>query len=387
MTYAIILAGGSGTRMGTDVNKVLLPLLGVPALVRSARAFVGLCGGILLVVRPQDETAVRHMMDSHGVPVYKYALSGADRQASVQNGLHALPEDCDIVLVHDGARALVTQDIIRRVIASVQAHGSGVAAVPVIDTLKEADSENRITRSLDRSCLRAMQTPQGFKKALLLRAHANAERLNHRGTDEAELVSLLNEPVHLTLGARENIKLTTPEDLLMADAFLSQRGEGLPPFRVGQGYDVHRLVSGRKLILCGVEVPHEMGLLGHSDADVALHALTDAMLGAAGLYDIGRHFPDTDAKYLDASSMALMAKAVEMLLQAGWRVVNADVTIIAQRPKLLPYMEAMRMNVAGVLGLPPEYINIKATTTERLGFEGEEKGISATAVCLIQRIA
>ena len=198
----------------------------------------------------------------------------------------------------------------------------------------------------------------------------------------APLVERLGVPVQLTEGSRRNIKLTTPEDLLMAEAFFAE--QALPALRVGQGYDVHRLVEGRPLILCGVTIPHTLGLLGHSDADVALHALMDAMLGAMALGDIGKHFPDTDEAYRGISSMLLLRHVVALLKAHHARVTNCDVTIVAQKPKLLPYIPQMRQNVADALELPLARVNIKATTTEKLGFEGEEKGISAQAVCMVQ---
>ena len=385
MLYAIILAGGSGQRMQSAVNKVLLPLLGIPALVYSAKAFEGLCDGILLVVRPEEEETIRALMAQYEIPVFAYAKSGADRQASVFSGLCALPENADAVLVHDGARALVTREIIKSVIDSVARYGSGVAAIPVTDTLKKADAEGFIEKSLDRDSLRAMQTPQGFKKALLMNAHLSAG--DFRGTDEAELVSRMGERVRLSQGSKENIKLTTPEDLIMAEAILKRRMKGGEAgMRIGQGVDVHRLVPNRRLILGGIEIPYEKGLLGHSDADVALHALMDAMLGAAGLYDIGRHFSDQDAQYKDISSAALLKNVNRLLMEKGLQVHNADITIIAQAPKLLPYIDAMRENVAHILEISVDYVNIKATTTENLGFEGEGLGITAMAVCLLKPI-
>ena len=380
MWHAMILAGGSGSRMGAGVNKVLLPLGGEPVLCRSVRAFLPLTDGVTVVARREDDAAIRAALTASGLSV-SIVTGGATRQGSVWNGLMSLPADADKVLIHDGARCLVDEDTIRRVMASVEACGTGVAAVPVTDTIKQADAAECVQMTLNRAALRSIQTPQGFTTALLRRAHEQARLDGYVGTDDASLVERLGLPVHLTLGSRRNLKLTTPEDMMIANALLSAP---LPALRVGQGYDVHRLVADRPLILCGVTIPHTLGLLGHSDADVALHALMDAMLGAMALGDIGQHFPDTDPAYEGASSLTLLSHVVALLATCHARVVNADVTIVAQKPKLAPFIPVMREKVAGALSLPPERVSVKATTTERLGFEGREEGISAQAVCLIE---
>lgn len=380
MWHAIILAGGSGSRMGAGVNKVLLPLGGEPVLCRSVRAFLPLVDGVTVVARREDDAAIRAALTASGLSA-SVVTGGATRQDSVWNGLSHLPANADKVLIHDGARCLVDEDTIRRVKASVETCGTGVAAVPVTDTIKQVDAAECVETTLDRAALRSVQTPQGFTTALLRRAHEQARADGYVGTDDASLVERLGLPVHLTLGNRRNLKLTTPEDMMIANALLSAP---LPALRVGQGYDVHRLVADRPLILCGVTIPHTLGLLGHSDADVALHALMDAMLGAMALGDIGQHFPDTDPTYEGASSLTLLSRVVALLAARHARVVNADVTIVAQKPKLAPFIPAMRENIAGALSLPPERVSVKATTTERLGFEGREEGISAQAVCLIE---
>ncbi|MBR6569836.1 MAG: 2-C-methyl-D-erythritol 2,4-cyclodiphosphate synthase [Clostridia bacterium] len=379
MWYAIILAGGSGSRMGTDRNKVLLTLQGEPVIIRAIRAFEGLVDGVILVAREEDIPTMRAI--TAGNALCRAIVPGGDtRQASVWNGLCALPEGAERVLIHDGARCLVDADTIRRCKASVEACGTGVAAVPVIDTIKEVNSSAVAVSTPDRSRLMAVQTPQGFDVALIRRAHEAAQAEGFIGTDDASLVERLGHPVQMTTGSRRNIKLTTPEDIKMADAFLENR---FPALRLGQGYDVHRLVEGRDLILCGVNVPHTLGLLGHSDADVAVHALMDAMLGAMALGDIGKHFPDTDDRYRGISSMKLLEHVVALLNDHGAQVTNCDVTIVAQRPKLLPHIPQMRQNIADALHLPLDRVNVKATTTERLAFEGREEGISAQAVCMV----
>lgn len=381
MWYAIILAGGSGSRMGADRNKVLLELQGKPVIVRSVEAFVGLVDGVILVSREEDIPVMQSAMNHTGLSV-KIVSGGKTRQDSVWNGLCALPAECTHVLIHDGARCLVDADTIRSCMQSVVQHGTGVAAIPSVDTMKQVDAANIVTATPERSQLRAVQTPQGFTVDLIRRAHLEAQKEAYLGTDDASLVERLGIPVHLTPGSRRNIKLTTPEDLLMADAFL---GRSFPALRVGQGYDVHRLVEERPLILCGVEIPHTLGLLGHSDADVAVHALMDAMLGAMALGDIGKHFPDTDERYRGISSMKLLEHVVALLAEHNARVTNCDVTIVAQKPKLLPYIPRMQANIASALSLPLDRVNVKATTTERLAFEGREEGISAQAVCMVEQ--
>ncbi len=381
MWYALILAGGSGSRMGADCNKVLLELHGEPVIVRSVRAFAGLVDGVILVSREEDIPAMREAMEAAQLPVC-IVPGGSTRQDSVWNGLCALPAECTHVLIHDGARCMVDEGTIRRCMASVKAWSTGVAAIPAIDTIKQVDADEIVTATPDRTNLRAVQTPQGFSVELIRKAHLAAQAENFLGTDDASLVERLGPPVRLTLGDRRNIKLTTPEDMQMAEAFLQRN---FPALRIGQGYDVHRLVEERDLILCGVTVPHTLGLLGHSDADVALHALMDAMLGAMALGDIGKHFPDTDEAYRGISSMKLLEHVVALLEKHNARVTNCDVTIVAQKPKLLPYIPQMRENVAAALKLPLDRVNVKATTTERLSFEGHEEGISAQAICMVEQ--
>lgn len=412
--YAILLAGGTGSRMGAGINKVLLPVAGIPCIVRSAMALSPWVDRMILVCRPEEQNAFREVLESArlSVPVF-YAAGGATRQLSVTHGLREIarlessfgeddmiPEEVRLekaeepspsaapdalVLIHDGARCLVSDEVIRNVLESVQRHGSGVAAIPVTDTLREVGAENAFGRTIPREGLQAMQTPQGFRLPVLLSAFAAAEKEGFEGTDDAAVVAHAGFPVHRTPGSRFNLKLTTREDLRMAEAFLKEKA--FPELRVGQGYDVHQLAENRRLVLCGVEIPYERGLLGHSDADVAVHALMDALLGAACLGDIGRHFPDSDEKYHNADSMKLLEEVLNLLRREGYRPANADVTIVAQKPKLAPYILRMTENLASALMLPLNRVNVKATTTERLGFEGRMEGISAQAVCLIQSAA
>ena len=383
-TMLVLLAGGSGERMGAGRNKVLLPLRGKSIIRRSMEAFEGLVDGMVLVCREADrEELLREAEAADCSFPYTAVTGGRTRQQSVLAGLQALDKE-DLALVHDGARCLADPALIRRVIASARDTGSGVPAIPATDTIKIANPDGTVQSTPDRSALFQAQTPQGFPVHRLLPALLQAEGEGFTGTDDASLLEWHGDTVRLVEGSPRNIKLTTPEDLRRAVMMLDEQEP--VPFRVGTGYDVHRLVTGRKLILCGVEIPHEFGLLGHSDADVALHALMDALLGAAPLRDIGRHFPDTDPRYSGISSLLLLAETLRLLREAGFAPVNADVTIVAQKPKLLPYIPEMKKTVAAALSLPPEQVNIKATTTESLGFEGRKEGISAQAVCLIQRL-
>lgn len=383
MWGAIILGGGSGQRMGAKCNKVLLPIAGKSMIVRSVEAFVPLVEQVVVVSREEDMPAMASELAQNGLDV-SVVSGGATRQESVWRGLQALSGQCGGVLVHDGARCLVTADVIQRCMASVEECGTGVAAVPVTDTIKTVSDANIALDTPNRASLRAVQTPQGFKTDLLRRAHEQAQRDGFLGTDDASLVERLGVPVQLTEGSRRNIKLTTPEDLLMAEAFFAE--QALPALRVGQGYDVHRLVEGRPLILCGVTIPHTLGLLGHSDADVALHALMDAMLGAMALGDIGKHFPDTDPAYAGADSLQLAQHVARIMREKGWKIVNIDSTLLCQKPKLAPYIPAMRENLAAAFGMPVDAVSVKATTEEHLGFTGEGLGIAAHAVALIEKL-
>lgn len=381
MWYAIVLGGGSGSRMNAGVNKVLLPLAGVPVIRRAVDHIAPHVDG-MVVVRPEAERqAFEAALRGLRLPIL-YADGGETRQASVWNGLCALPEGCDYVLIHDGARCLTDAGAFTAAMRGAEIHGAAVASVPCVDTVKAVDAKGFVTGTPDRGGLRCVQTPQAFRKELIVEAHRAAQADGFAGTDDASLVERIGHPVLLTEGSRRNIKLTTPEDLAMATTLLKQENP-LPDMRVGSGHDVHRLVPGRKLILCGVEIPCSLGLDGHSDADVAVHALMDALLGAAGLGDIGRHFPDTDERYRGISSMKLLNHVCGLLRDKGLRPANSDVTIVAQAPKLAPYIDAMRDSLAAALSLPPDRVSVKATTTERLGFEGRGEGISAQAVCLL----
>lgn len=383
--YAILLAGGSGTRMGAHINKILLPVAGIPCIVRSALALAPFVDHLILVGRPEEKEIIFSFFKKYDIPVpVTFSVGGETRQDSVYHGLNSIAQmekEDAVILIHDGARCLVDENVIQSVLDSVIIRGTGIAAVPVIDTLREADCSNIAGRTIPRDHLWAMQTPQGARLNVLVKAFKIADKDHFIGTDDASVLAHAGIEVYLTYGSRLNLKLTTKEDIAMAESIINHH---FPDYRVGQGYDVHQLTEGRKLILCGVEIPYHMGLLGHSDADVAVHALMDALLGAAGFGDIGHHFPDTDNQYKNIDSMYLLSKVMDLLHHSGFMPMNVDITIVAQKPKLSPYIDQMKEKLSSVLNLPVSRINVKATTTEKLGFEGRMEGISAQAVCLIQ---
>ena len=380
--WAVIVAAGRGERAGLGQNKVFYKVDGRSVLGRCLDAFQN-CGrfdGAALVLSEADEAAWQALSAREGpFPLVKaVARGGATRRDSVYSGLLALPEDAKLVAIHDAARPFVSDAVIDATLESARRFGSGVISTAVVDTIKQVGADGRVM-SLDRDTLRAVQTPQTFNYQKILEAHRRARAEELAVTDDAMLFEHYYGNVRLVTapGAEENRKLTTKADFDALNA--------APDVRVGQGYDVHRLVEGRRLILCGVDISWEKGLDGHSDADVAVHALMDALLGALGLGDIGHLFPDTDPAYEGADSMKLLDAVMERVREKGYRVGNADVTIVAQRPKLAPYIEQMKNNLAAGLGVSAERVNVKATTTERLGFEGEGLGISAQAVALLMK--
>lgn len=383
--WCVLLAAGRGSRSGLEMNKVFFRHQGRSVLSRclDALAAAEVYDGAVLVIAPDEMETYRELVRREGEsPLVRTVVFGGEtRRESAFNGLCAVPEDARIVSIHDAARPFVSPEVIRATVRDAREFGSGVISTPVVDTIKLVDPVSGRVSTPDRGCLRAVQTPQSFDYAMLMEAHLRAQREGISVTDDAMVFERCYGTVHLTqaAGAEENVKLTLPRDFerLQADAE--------PEMRMGSGYDAHRLKAGRRLVLCGVEVPHDRGLDGHSDADVAVHALMDAILGALGAGDIGRHFPDSDERYRGICSMRLLDRVMEMARARGYRVANADVTIVAQKPKLAPYIERMRENIAAALGVPADCANVKATTTERMGFEGEELGISAQAVALLRK--
>ncbi len=377
---AVIVAAGSATRM-QGIDKMLVPLAGVPVVLRSVRALAAsdCIDSLVIVTRTECMETLRTLCAEVSKPVTVVA-GGASRPESVLAGLAALPEGTELAAIHDGARPLVTQAVIAEAVEAAGRCGAAAPAVPVHDTIKQA--ENGLVRATpERKTLFAVQTPQVFDVKLLKTVLRAAMERGIALTDDCSAVEAAGKAVVLTQGCEENLKITTPVDLTLAEAILKRR----KTMRIGHGYDVHRLTEGRRLILGGVEIPFERGLDGHSDADVLVHALMDALLGAAGLRDIGVLFPDNDPAYKNISSMLLLDRVMLTLEHAGYAVGNVDVTVLAQRPKLKDYIPVMRENLARAMKIPLDCVNIKATTEEGLGFTGSGEGIACHAVCLLER--
>lgn len=370
---AILVAAGQGTRFGAARPKQFLHLGAKPVLRHAAEALLaeGLVAGLLPVVAPGAEAEVAAMLD--GLPCLRPVPGGATRQASVRAGLEALAADPpDAVLVHDAARPFLPPGAVAALIAALARHPGAIPAQPVSDTLKRAGEGGRIAETVPRGGLFRAQTPQAFRYGDLLAAHRAAQG---EATDDAQLLEFAGISVALVRGDERNAKITFPEDLERMERLMAAQWET----RVGTGFDVHRLVAGRKLVLCGVEVAYALGLDGHSDADVGIHALCDAIYGALGEGDIGRHFPPSEAEWKDADSARFLRHAAERVRARGGRLVNADVTLICERPRIGPHAPAMIARLAELLGVDAVRVGVKATTTERLGFAGRGEGIAAQA--------
>lgn len=385
---AVIAAAGRGTRFGAPVPKAFVPLSGRPMVEWSLAAYNG-CAAIddIVLVIPADcvELSCGIVQDGGYEKVREIIPGGAERPDSVRAGLEALRQASpEVVCVHDGARPLVDEATILRSIDAARRYGAAVTAVPAVDTIKQCDADGRIEATPPRCDLHHAQTPQTFRYDLLLDAYRRAEAEGLDVTDDASLVERIGHPVYVSEGHPDNFKVTTAEDLARAEWLLGRRtGHHATQIRVGTGYDVHALVEGESLILGGVSFDIGVGLRGHSDADVLFHAICDALLGAAALGDIGRHFPDSDPSLKGADSAELAARVVETLAEAGWRPVNVDATVICERPRLAPEIARIRHNIALALGMDEAAVSVKATTTEKLGFEGRGEGIAAQAVTLI----
>lgn len=374
---ALIVAAGRGERFGASLPKQYADLAGAPVLRRTVQAFRG-CPGIgqvRVVIDPGHAEHYRKAVGDLDLP--PAVAGGSTRQESVSRGLEALAADPPArVLIHDAARPLASPALIGRVMDALERHDAALPVLPVADTLKLV-RDGMLAGERPRDGLARAQTPQGFRFAVILEAH---RRLAGAAmTDDTALVAAMGVPVCAVAGEERNLKITTPDDMSEAGRRLAAAAR----WRTGTGFDVHRLVAGRRLVLGGIEIPHELGLDGHSDADVVLHALTDALLGCIAAGDIGTHFPPSDPQWAGASSDRFLAHARDLVQAAGGAVEHVDVTILCERPKIGPHRDAMRACIAGILGLPVDRVSVKATTTERLGFTGRGEGIAAQATATV----
>lgn len=375
---ALVVAAGRGTRFGRALPKQYADLAGAPVIRRAVLAFLQHPGvaGVRCVIHPDDASAYEAAVGDLGLPPAVHG--GPTRQESVRLGLEALAaEPPDMVLIHDGARPMIDSNVIDRTVAAAEAHGAAVAALRVNDTLKRGDAI--VTATVDRNGLWRAQTPQAFAFGPILaahHAHAGADL-----SDDAAVAERAGIAVALAEGAEDNLKITNPEDLDRARRLLDCRALTV---RVGQGFDVHRFGPGDIVVIGGIGIPHDAGLVGHSDADVALHALTDAILGGLADGDIGSHFPPSDPRWRGADSAIFLRHAAALVRGRGGAIDHVDLTILCERPKIGPHRPAMTARIAELLQIPPSRVGVKATTTEGLGFTGRGEGIAAQAVATLR---
>ncbi len=381
---AIIPAAGFGTRMELDHPKQFHQLGDAPILIHTVRAFLqnSHIDHIVVVIPSNRIEQTREIVTRYIGQHDRITLvpGGKRRQDSVQEGLKALSQETDIVLVHDGARPFVSQATINRCYETAVTEGAAIAAVPVKDTLKKGDTTLKVIDTVERENLWHAQTPQAARRELLVEAFRKLGEKNV--TDESSLLELAGIPVTLVAGSETNIKITRQEDLHLAERIMQNSANRAP--RIGHGFDAHRLVENRKLVLGGITIPYSLGLAGHSDADVLTHALCDAILGALGEGDIGHHFPDSDAQFNTIFSITLLERVIGLAATHSYSLANCDITIVCQTPRLAPFFGQMKNLLAKTCRVEIGSINIKATTTEKMGFTGREEGISCHAVVLLQ---
>ena len=377
-TFVLVVAAGSGQRFGGDLPKQYQSLAGKPMLRHCLETFASHPGieGILVAIQP----AQRDLYDAASAGLAKLrppVEGGATRQGSVLNGLERLAaERPDYVLIHDAARPLIDAGTVSRTIEALTHHPAILVAVPVVDTVKRGIGQ-RVGDTVDRRDLWRAQTPQAFHFSAILEAHRNLA--GGELTDDAAVAEAAGIPVAFVLGSERNFKVTTQDDMERAERMTGGQME----FRTGNGFDVHKLIAGDGITMCGVRIPCDMALEGHSDADVGLHAITDAVLGAIGAKDIGAHFPPSDPKWRGAESWKFLDHAARLVAERGGRVIHCDVTIICERPKVGPHRDAMVRRVADILKISADRVSVKATTTEKLGFTGRGEGIAAQATATV----
>jgi len=384
---AVVVAAGRGTRARLEgiSAKQYAPLGGVPVLRRTLEALArsGSIAMLQVVVHADDRSDYAQTIAGFTGPLLEPVMGGPTRQASVLAGLEALAAyRPDGVLIHDAARPFVDGDVIARVVQALQRHDGAIPALALADTLKQADADGRIAATVPRANLWRAQTPQGFRFAEILAAHrAAATAGEHELTDDAAVAERSGLRVALVEGSVRNVKLTTLEDYMEAERDL--KGAQMPDVRTGTGFDVHRFAEGDHVWLGGVRIAHTHRLEGHSDADVALHAITDAILGAIGDGDIGQHFPPSDPRWRGAASRIFLEDAARRVRALGGRIANVDLTLLCEAPKIGPHREPMRVAIAAILGIETSRIGVKATTTEGLGFTGRREGIAAMATATV----
>lgn len=389
-TVALIVAAGRGHRLGAPLPKQYLPLAGRAVLCHSVAAFAALdeIAAVRVAIHPDDrrlyDEALAPLPSGQRRKLMEPVPGGAERQDSVLNGLESLAESPPgAVLIHDAARPLISPAVIRRTLAALSQYPGAIAALPVSDTLKrtkeDAAQPPLCGATVERSGLWRAQTPQTFRFEAILDAHRHTR--GQALTDDAAVAEAAGLAVALVMGSEDNLKVTTPDDLDRALRLIEAR---LPETRVGMGFDVHAFGPGDSVMLCGVRVPHARGVVGHSDADVGLHALTDAILGALGAGDIGAHFPPSDEKWRNADSALFLRHAASLVAQAGGTIGHVDLTILAEAPKVGPHRARMTARIAEILSLTPGRVSLKATTTEGLGFLGRGEGIAAQAVATLR---
>jgi 2-C-methyl-D-erythritol 4-phosphate cytidylyltransferase / 2-C-methyl-D-erythritol 2,4-cyclodiphosphate synthase len=392
---AVVAAGGTGIRMNAGTPKQFLEVAGKPILLHTIERILSIEEIIQIVIAlpPEHIPAAEAILRRQPLRVEARCIAGgATRQDSVRNGTMHICGDADVIMVHDAVRPVCDREMMLRVLNAAWKKGAAVPGLPATETIQRVSRRGRVLSTPPRQELYAIQTPQAFHAGILKSALDRAHAAGFLGTDESSVVRWAGHPVLVVPGSPNNIKITRPMDLALAEMLLSKdpRKATVPElsksiFHIGQGIDYHRLVEGRKLILGGVAIPFEKGLEGHSDADALSHAVCDALLGAAGLGDIGRHFPDTDPAHRGRSSLEFLREVRARIEADGWAIQNVDATLLLQRPKVAPYALSMRQNIAESLGLNVSAVNIKATTTEEMNAEGRGEGISAQAVALLYK--
>ncbi len=381
---AVILAAGNGSRMRSNITKQRIEILGKSLLYHTVRAFsdCDCVDDIILVCRADEIDWALTELAFLSKP-YRIVIGGKTRAESAMIGFSFIPEESEFVAIHDAARCLITDENIRAVADMAFTHGAATACTAVTDTLKASSDDGMIYTTVSREGLFSAQTPQIFSRRLYADAIEKAA-FDEEITDDNMLIEMIGGRVYPVDIGRQNIKVTTADDLLYAEYIIDRR-RCMSEIRIGHGYDVHRFVKGRRLVLGGVDIPYEKGLMGHSDADVLTHAIMDALLGGSGLGDIGRHFPDSDERYEGISSLELLRKVDKLIKSNGYSIVNIDATLILQSPKVAPYVEKMVDNFVAILDIERGRINVKATTEEKLGFTGSGEGASAHAVVSLKK--